>query len=79
MSVLPRPTTSPMRTPPRLLRWWAAILTAAVWKSNSLSREVARDPELGETGPRLLREVIGHLQVDVVREGWPSRAPSSPR
>lgn len=29
--------TSPIRTPPRFFRWWAAILTAAVWYAKSRS------------------------------------------
>ncbi len=32
-----------------------------------LAAEVARDAELGQPGPRLLREVVGDLQVDVIR------------
>ena len=77
ISVLPRPTTSPISTPPRLFRWWAAILTRRP-ESRTARCRIRRDAELGEAGARLLREVVGHLEVDVVgRDGLFARpAPS---
>ena len=44
-----------------------------------LVAEVARDAELGKPGARLLRQVVGHLDVDVVRRDQSLRAPSSLR
>ena len=41
--------------------------------------ELARNAELGQAGARFLRQVVGHLEVDVVRRDQLLRAPSSPR
>ena len=67
MSVLPKPTTSPIRTPPRLLRWCAAIFDGGDLVIEQAIAELGRNAELGQAGARLLRQVVGHLDVDVVR------------
>ena len=41
--------------------------------------EHLRDPELSEARAGLVREVVGHLEVDVVRRNQGLPAPSSPR
>ena len=74
MSVLPRPTTSPITTPPRLLRWCAAILTAAFWNSKSLLPKSLGNAELRKSGACFLGKVVGHLDVDMVRGIGSSRA-----
>jgi hypothetical protein len=44
-----------------------------------LVAEVAGDAELGQAGARLLGEVVGHLEVDVIGRDRAARAPSFPR
>ena len=66
MRVLPRPTTSPMSTPLRLFRWWAAILTAAAWKSKSRSPNTLGILNSARPARGFVGEVVGHLEVDVV-------------
>ena len=43
-------------------------------KSNRLVAKLSRNAELGQTGTRFLREVVRHLDVDVVRREVSSRA-----
>ena len=56
-----------MRTPPRLLRWWAADLDGGGLEVKQGIAEVGGDAKFGEAGARLLGEVVGDLDVYVVR------------
>ena len=66
MSVLPSPTTSPMSTPFALIQVMGRYLDRLRLEVEQPVAEHLGNPELGKTGAGFVREVVGHLEVDVV-------------
>ncbi len=66
--VLPKPTTSPSSTPP-LVQVMGGKLHRLDLETQQHALQSLRDGELALTLSGILRQVIGHLQVNMVREG----------